>query len=333
MYLHSGNFFFHSFAILINIPWGAFLFLLIKRLKYPEKNNSRFEWHLFIPAFLYLPVIAVGILNPEFRQKIVYDAEYNVYNTITFIYNLVICFYSILVNLILLISEIKDKSPENPDFKKALKERKEMLTIMLILQLAAFLPFIFKADISYIILYMPVFGQIFFIYMFFRLSQSTSAFILQSYHSNKSAYLAENIQDQSIKYASIKIENEKIEAIFERINKVMINEKPYLQMNLSIADLSKKLDILPNVISMVINSRSNSNFPEFVNTYRVKHAMNLLLELDEKKMTIESVAYDSGFSNRTSFYNSFRKYTGQLPSEFMKQKKGELNSAPPANPQ
>ncbi|MPN36528.1 hypothetical protein SDC9_184037 [bioreactor metagenome] len=71
---------------------------------------------------------------------------------------------------------------------------------------------------------------------------------------------------------------------------------------------------------MVINTKFNTNFPDFINSYRVQYALNLLAVIEEKNLTIESIAYESGFSNRTSFYNAFKKQTGKLPSEYIKKR-------------
>jgi YesN/AraC family two-component response regulator len=143
--------------------------------------------------------------------------------------------------------------------------------------------------------------------------------MIQTSYKNISSNLESvTVKDASAKYASIRIEEEKINEICQKISHLMETEKPYISMNFNLMAMSKKLDILPNILSMVINTKFNTNFPDFINTYRIKHALTLLAVFEERNLTIESVAYESGFNNRTSFYNSFKKQTGRLPLEYLR---------------
>lgn len=317
IYQDMGSILLHHISQLLNVSWGACLYLFIQNLRNPEQRKINFDWRLFFPSLLYIPYIVLTIVDPYWAGDTINKAEDNDQNYFTLSYNLIICLYAIIINIILLIGEYRKKPSAIKEINKAKSERKEMLIVMLILLLCAFVPFIINAEIEYIILYMPVFGQIFFIYMFLRLSQSTSVMIRNTYENyipvqeNTTA----NIQ---AKYASIRIEEDKVNRIIQEITCLMDNERPYIAMNYSISDMSKKLDILPNILSMVINTKFNTNFPDYINSYRIQHALNLLTVFEERNLTIESVAYESGFSNRTSFYNAFKKQTGKLPSEYIK---------------
>lgn len=320
IYLNEGSIIIHHISVFLNISWGAYLYLFISALKNPEQRKIKFDWRFFIPSLLYIPFILLTIITPSLANDTIENAENNELNYFTLFFNLVICCYSITINIILLIKEFHVKHSSIKEMNQAASERKEMLIVMLILQLFAFIPFILNANIEYIILYMPVFGQLFFIYMFFRLSQSTSVMIQTSYKNITSNTETVTVKDDSTKYASIRIEEEKINEICQKIISLMENEKPYISMNFNLLAMSKKLDILPNILSMVINKKFNTNFPDFINTYRIRHALTLLAVFEERNLTIESVAYESGFSNRTSFYNAFKKQTGKLPSEYIKKR-------------
>ena len=96
---------------------------------------------------------------------------------------------------------------------------------------------------------------------------------------------------------------------------LMENEKPYLDSDMRMDDLAQMLDIPRHHASQVINEHFKSNFFDFINGYRVREAELALKELGEK-MTIQKVAYQSGFNNRTSFYKAFKKVNGVTPSEY-----------------
>ena len=75
---------------------------------------------------------------------------------------------------------------------------------------------------------------------------------------------------------------------------------------------------------MIINSHFNKSFPDFINCYRIKRAIDLL-KSENNRLTIEGVAFECGFGNRTSFYKAFKSETGKLPSEYLKTKDVSMN--------
>lgn len=320
IYQGTGNYYLLGFAITLNLSFGPFLHLFIHLLRHPESILSTRKAWLFAPSIIFLGFVVYGFFDGAYRDHLVSATENNQLNLFTFLSNIVIIFYSIGFNIYELVFELQLPKPEQVEFSKARKERIEMLALMLILQCAAFIPYLLKIDNRLLILYLPVFGQIFFFYMFFRLSNSKSAFIQKSYHPipKDIAIQQESGQNLNNKYSSIRMEKDKMDSIYCRILQLMECEKPYLEMNLTISDLAGKLHILPNVISMIINTRAGMNFPEFINQYRVKHAIGLLEKMHSTRQTIESIAFDSGFSNRTSFYTAFKKQTEKLPTEYWK---------------
>lgn len=318
--LENGNIILYHITLLLNVSWGAYLYLFFQNLKKPEQRKVKINWLLFTPSILYIPFIILTIVDPTLAQETIRKLHNNEMNFFSLFYNFLICIYAIMVNILLLTKEIRVKKTNDTASNQALRERQEMLSLMLALQLFAFVPFLLKADIGYIILYMPVFGQIFFIYMFLRLSNSTSALIQFSYAQPIKDIETSFIIKDSAKYASIHVDEEKINTIYKEIINLMEHRKPYIAMNYSLTNMSHELNILPNILSMVINKKFNTNFRDFINNYRIRHALTLLDDFEKKNLTIESVAYESGFNNRTSFYNAFKKQTDKLPSEYLKEK-------------
>ena len=103
-------------------------------------------------------------------------------------------------------------------------------------------------------------------------------------------------------------------SILNSLKAYMESERPYLDSSLRLQDLADHLKISPNYISQVINDIEGHNFADFVNEYRIREAKKLLLDSVPRK--IIHIAYDSGFNNKTSFNNAFKRFTGMVPSEF-----------------
>ena len=102
--------------------------------------------------------------------------------------------------------------------------------------------------------------------------------------------------------------------LMRRICQLMEEERLYLNPNLKKTDIAAALGASSTVISNCINSQRGCSFPQFVNTYRVAHAQELLRSQPDSK--IAEVILSSGFSNEASFYRIFKNITGTTPSDW-----------------
>lgn len=101
----------------------------------------------------------------------------------------------------------------------------------------------------------------------------------------------------------------------------MEKNKPYLTADFQIVDLATSLDIPVHHCSFIVNNHIGKNFRDWINGYRIKHFMEQY-PLKSEKMTIEAIAYESGFKSLGTFYNAFKKETGLMPKAYFSQKKG-----------
>ena len=133
-----------------------------------------------------------------------------------------------------------------------------------------------------------------------------------------SNYQAPKKEKETKKYASSTLKNEQSIEIWDRIISLMENQKLYRNPTLRLNDLVNEIGKPLPHISQVINEQMNMSFLDFVNQYRVKEAKELLCDEKSKSMTILAIAYEVGFNSKTTFYTSFKKVTGQTPSEYKK---------------
>jgi AraC-like DNA-binding protein len=94
--------------------------------------------------------------------------------------------------------------------------------------------------------------------------------------------------------------------------------KPFLNNGLSLVEVAKLLKVTPQQLSQVVNEKTNLNFTNYINSYRIEKAKEILLTLDLSRHTIDSVAEMAGFQSKSPFYLAFKKYTGMTPGEFIK---------------
>ncbi len=96
-----------------------------------------------------------------------------------------------------------------------------------------------------------------------------------------------------------------------------LRSKIYLRSDLTIEILAQKTQIPCYRIPQLFAIEFNSNFNNVINGYRIKYAIKILNNKDNKQ-TISEIATASGFNSRSSFYRAFKASTGTIPSEYKK---------------
>ncbi len=124
------------------------------------------------------------------------------------------------------------------------------------------------------------------------------------------------VEEKNDKYQKSGLTEESSGNLHRELKRVMSEEALYKQSGLSIDDLASKLGVHPNHLSQVINQKEQKNFYDFVNTYRIEEFKRLIALQKNRQFTLLSLAYDCGFSSKTSFNRCFKKATGQTPSEY-----------------
>lgn len=108
----------------------------------------------------------------------------------------------------------------------------------------------------------------------------------------------------------------------KKLEKIMEQEKLYLDPSLNLIKLARKISIAPCHLSRIINESFNKSFNSFVNYYRVKESTKYLMKDSSEKMNILEIAYESGFNSKSSFNNAFKKHTGLTPKEYRYKQSG-----------
>ena len=112
-------------------------------------------------------------------------------------------------------------------------------------------------------------------------------------------------------------DREKLEEVFKQLEQYLENGKAYLDSDLTIAKLANGLNVAEHLISKAINIKAEMHFFDYINAYRVKHAQKLLAdEMAVKQYTMEWLATQCGFNNKTSFNKAFKKFTGETPTTY-----------------
>ncbi len=102
------------------------------------------------------------------------------------------------------------------------------------------------------------------------------------------------------------------------VRQFMETEKPYLDPELNLITLSRKLQMSRSQLSEIINDGFGKNFNDFVNSYRVDAVKKMLGEGKQKQLSLLGIAYECGFNSKATFNRVFKKLATISPTEFLK---------------
>tara|TARA_R110000822_G_scaffold5129_20_gene22207 strand:- start:3878 stop:5587 length:1710 start_codon:yes stop_codon:yes gene_type:complete len=104
----------------------------------------------------------------------------------------------------------------------------------------------------------------------------------------------------------------------ENLDRLMLEEEPYIDPNLTLPILAEMMEIPSNHLSQLLNEGYGKNFADFVNSYRLEAFKAKVADKSQRHLTILALAYDSGFNSKTVFNTYFKKTMGTTPSAYWK---------------
>lgn len=140
--------------------------------------------------------------------------------------------------------------------------------------------------------------------------------------------IEEEQKDKAVQKADKKVlADDKVQEILQKLDDFE-KKRGYINREINLNTLAKEFNTNAKYLSEVINSTKNENFSSYVNRLRVQYAV---LQLHEKKsyrkLTINTLAEEFGFSSARSFSDAFFKITGLKPSYYISQIEKDLKAA------
>jgi len=116
------------------------------------------------------------------------------------------------------------------------------------------------------------------------------------------------------KYQNRKLTGQDASELIAALDLVMRQQQLYLNPNLTLALLAKKVGHLQTTVSQALNDNLGKSFNLYINEFRIGHAQELLTA--ESRMNMELVAERSGFNSTSTFFAAFKKIAGQTPASY-----------------
>ncbi|GAB3259436.1 hypothetical protein GCM10027347_23060 [Larkinella harenae] len=118
------------------------------------------------------------------------------------------------------------------------------------------------------------------------------------------------------KYERSSLSEEIEENLLNKLTRLLDEEKPYLESDLSLPKLAQRLNTSPHHLSQLLNDRLEQSFFDLLATYRVREAQHLLLDSATMNLKIDEIAERVGYNSSSAFHTAFKRLTGQTPAQF-----------------
>ncbi|MBN2369610.1 MAG: helix-turn-helix transcriptional regulator [Vicinamibacteria bacterium] len=108
------------------------------------------------------------------------------------------------------------------------------------------------------------------------------------------------------------------ERFLRRITVSMEKDKPYLNPNITLGDLSRYCGVPPRDLSYLLRESLNTCFYDFINRHRIEEAKRLLLDGRSRPSSVIEILQQAGFNSKSVFNTAFKRHTGLTPTEYRK---------------
>ncbi|SMO54087.1 Helix-turn-helix domain-containing protein [Flavobacterium resistens] len=111
---------------------------------------------------------------------------------------------------------------------------------------------------------------------------------------------------------------EKKQQYLMQLEEIFASRELFLKKDLVIRDIADETGISVHHLSNLINSEFNLHFQDYVNLKRIEYFKEKINDPEWKDLSLEGMAWGSGFKSRTTCFRAFLKHTGKSPSEYFK---------------
>ena len=112
---------------------------------------------------------------------------------------------------------------------------------------------------------------------------------------------------------------DRAKVIADRLETFMRAKQPYLDADLTIEALAKRMAVPRHHLTEVISEHHKKNFYLFVNEFRIQAVKQALMDPTRSAETLLDIAYASGFNSKSPFNTAFKQLTGVTPSQYRRQ--------------
>lgn len=109
----------------------------------------------------------------------------------------------------------------------------------------------------------------------------------------------------------------KPDSFFNKLEALMKQSKPYLDPELTVADLANLIEIDNGTLSEYLNKTLKQNFHTYINLYRIQAFKNFVKSNKFPEYNIMGIANECGFNSKATFNRVFKYFENTTPNSFI----------------
>lgn len=118
------------------------------------------------------------------------------------------------------------------------------------------------------------------------------------------------------------ISEEKADELYRQLCNLMELDKIYTDAALTRDKVAEMLGTNRTYLTQLISDKAAKSYPQFINEYRIRHAVKVLSDPAQTDYPLKALAADAGFSSISTFYKTFQSIVGMTPSLYRNVSKG-----------
>ncbi len=133
------------------------------------------------------------------------------------------------------------------------------------------------------------------------------------------ASLEEKAEASSSSENYVKLSDEEAQKVIDALKAYMEKDKPYLNVDLKQSEVAAAIGCSSHLLSAIFTYYLKTGYYEFINAYRVEELKQAIKAGQHEKYTLVTLAEKCGFKSKSSFFRTFKKFTGVTPNEYIQQ--------------
>ncbi|MDQ6532097.1 helix-turn-helix domain-containing protein [Flavobacterium sp. LHD-85] len=302
-------------------------FLYIRSVLSANLKYKKYDWLHFLPFILYFSLSTMMWLDSFFSLNILRPLPFRFYNPLSFLSLTMWLLYALLQTVMILNYDWQKFTEKEINKIKALTWIRVYNLITLFLFSTLFVLYFLNTHdnisfSSYCLISLALLFTCTWLYF------QPQVFYDTGLHLNTNEfYLIDD--DQKVLETEFKTKNtpfiresnfesEKKYLYLARLENIFSKKKRFLRKDLTIRDVASEIGLSVNQLSNLINSELNASFHDYVNLKRIEYFKEKINSSKWEGLSLEGMAWASGFKSRTTCFRAFIKHTGKSPSEYFK---------------
>ncbi|MDQ1163707.1 AraC family transcriptional regulator [Flavobacterium sp. SORGH_AS_0622] len=296
-------------------------YLYVRNILSLNKRIRKYDWLHFLPFVIYFVLTLFAYVGSFTNLKAAHYIAIKIKNPFSILALTIWLSYVFFQTMLILNYDLKKFKGDQFHRIKVINWIKIYNLMILFLFSALFVHHFLlrKIDVVDISCYFLISSVLFFTvgWLYFK---------PQIFHDEEETF--DFISDNTVAVKSKEIKNnllityeltpEKKEDYLLKLDYVLNAKKLFLKKDFVIRDLSDETGISVHHLSNLINSEFGLHFQDYVNLKRIEYFKDKINDPEWKDLSLEGMAWDSGFKSRTTCFRAFIKHTGKSPSEYFK---------------